>query len=456
LKRHLPLVAILALAFVSRAAVLWLGGPIVVPDTPQYIGAARTLAATGSYADPAPDGHLVPHAFRVPGYSVLLAALVRWSPGSLEVAASWANVALALVSLALTWAIALEVASRRTAIAATTLSALSPCALLYGTAVLSDQLFTTFSLALVLAGLRCLRAPSPARALTWGAIAGAGTLVRPLLKFYAPLFFAALACARLPPRRVLSLGLFACALWALPLAAWTLRNQQALGFPGLELTSGVNTLVSMMDQVRPPTPDEISADPQLAEVRRIASRSKGHLEALTRVQSELHLPLKEADGQLFRLGAAVIREHPVIFARRWLFNTLNFFISPSAVQSLLVHIGAAGPSIERPLSQAGALAVATNLGTRAVSAILFLALAPLGALRLARHPEHRAAVAYIALHVAYNAALNSVVTGLDRYRLPVEPLLFVLACALLPAKEIRGRDPQSGQHAGSERPGSDT
>lgn len=442
---------VLALAAGLRLAPLLAIGPQTEPDTGAYLQVAGILAETGnfSWVDDV-TGRLEPYAYRMPLFHVFAAGLMKVFGPEISAPLAAANVLLSLLVVLTAGLCFRALAGPGTGLLAAGLAALNPNAVFNAALLLTDNYFAFFAFLMVAAGLAALRRRSGAAFFLWGLAIGLCSMVRPIMKFYwpVPLLLLLLPWFRASLREKARLGLLCAAGAALLLLPWAARNYSRLGFFGLELNQGVNTLWSTIDMVRPSTPEQAAADPLQARVRDIVAASSGPLAAETEIRSRLGLSLPQTSAAMSRLGVETVLNNPGGFLLRFLRNAANIATSPSAVLELAGRLAGGGagslPGLAAAAKERNWFALALNLGTRAVLAAIFFVLAPLGALLLWRRAGDGARLELLMLIsvIAYTVLLTAMVAGYDRYRLPLDPLLLGFAAAWLVEKlhsPARGR-----------------
>ena len=447
-KLLLHLGAILLAAAACRLVPLAVLGPQPEPDTGAYLQVAATLAETGAFSEADPvTGQLAPYAYRMPGFHFMLAGLLKAFGPDAAWPLALANQALSVGTVLLAALFFYLLAGPGPALAAGWLAALNPNAAFNSVLLLNDSLFAFLSMLMLLAGLQALKRPSGPRFFTWGLAIGLCCLVRPILKFYwvVPLLLVFLPSFQASLARRARLAALAALGVAVLLGPWALRNRSQVGFLGLELNQGVNTLLTTSDLVRPSTPQDYAADPVQAKVRDLMAASPGALEGEYAIRRELKLPMPEISSRLTRLGVETMLREPGKAGLRALRNLANIVTSPNSVMELAGRLGGGGPRHfpgAREALRSGAWpAAALNLGVRLALAIIFLVLAPLGLLALWREAGQAGKPGLLlALSlILYTLLLTSLVTGYDRYRLPLDPLLLGLAAAAFPLVRRRPR-----------------
>ena len=227
-RRHLPLLAIVVVALVLRVGLGFAlpSDLAALPDQGEYLDLARSLA-DGRGLRIVDDRYAVPQvllAQRMPGYPVILAGL----GGSVTLVRLLQALAEASTCVA-AYGIAREtVGGRRAGLAAAALVAVNPFLAYFTTLVLTETLFTALVTWAMFAFLKARRDGR-----YWYVAAGLMLLATYLRPTGGPLLIAlALAASILPARRgrwPIGPGLTAMLILALGLAPWAARNALALG-----------------------------------------------------------------------------------------------------------------------------------------------------------------------------------------------------------------------------------
>ena len=452
--KNLLLVLLAATAF--RLVPLLILGPQTEPDTASYMQVAATLAETGNFSKiDLLSGKQTPYAYRMPLFHVMIAGLIKiFGPE-----AAWPLAAVNLLLSVLTVMSAVlffyVLSGPEIALAAGYLAALNPNAAFNSLLLLNDSLFAFLSALMLLAGLWALKRRTGGVFFLWGLSIGLCSMVRPIMKFYwaAPLLLVFTPFFRAAVKEKARLALL-CALGAASLLVpWSLRNLHELGFFGLELNQGVNTLWSTSDLVKPSTPEEYRADPRLAQMRDITASSPSPLDAEDSIRKVMRLPMPEVNAGMTRLGTETILRNPRTFFIRVLRNLMNITTSPNSVMELAGRLGGKGPGyfpdIRTALRGGYRAAIAVNLGPRLALFALCWILAPLGALLLWRGAGEDGKIKLLlpVSLILYTLFLTPLVAGYDRYRLPLDPLLLGFAAAWLLSKFPRpGAENENSSH----------
>jgi len=430
-------------AAVCRLAPLLILGPQAEPDTASYMQVAATLAETGNFSKPdLVSGEQTPYAYRMPLFHVMIAGLIKIFGPEAAWPLAAANLLLSVMTVLCAVLLFYILSGPETALAAGYLAALNPNAVFNSLLLLNDSLFAFFSALMVLAGLWALKRRTGAVFFLWGVSIGLCSMVRPIMKFYwaAPLLLVFTPFFRAALKEKARLALLCASGVAALLVPWSLRNRQQLGFFGLELNQGVNTLWSTSDLVKPSTPEEYRADPRLAQMRDITAASPSPLDAEDNIRKAMGLSMPEVSAGMTRLGTETILRNPLKFFVRVLRNLINITTSPNSVMELAGRLGGKGPGyfpdIRTALRGGYWTAIAVNLGPRLVLFVICWILAPLGVLVVWRGagPEGKIRVLLPVSLIFYTLFLTPLVAGYDRYRLPLDPVLLGFAAAWLLSK----------------------
>lgn len=375
------------------ALVLRLAWAVLVPvqplsDSVVYDQFARSIANGHGYAYP--DGSLT--VFWPVGTSAVYALLYRLIGEHWSVIAGF-NVALGVALVGLTHALAKRYFDARTAIVAAWLTAAWPVLVQFTTVLASELLFTTLLLA-ALWVWGSQRGHWVARTVLWASLLCAASYMRPIAW---PLLavLPALDGLRQPHQLRLALATLAvasvsAALWFAP---WMYRNHTLFGVPvlvsangGSNLWMGNNPQATGAYMPMPPTPgmNEVQRDQHLGRLARnfIVENPLAYLKlglrrlAITFSRETIGVVWNQT-GLASRFGAASLPAFKLVSSLYW---------------GLVLLAGSWG---------------LWRLGQRQ------------GLLRCARHP--------LVVVLVYLALIPILTVGQDRYHLPLDPLLAMLA-----------------------------
>lgn len=205
-------------------------------DTAWYRAAAHYFANGDGYVNPFVG---TPTAAWPPGYPVFLGTVFRVAgEGVYQTGA--ANIALALATVVVVYAIALQLTDRRTAIIAAAAMAVWPGQIYFTSLALSEPLFTfLFALAgLLLISASRAGAARGALVVAFGAVVALAALTRGQALVLLPLAIVVWAVAGMYWKRALAWGMLAAFVAGVCIAPWVARNERELGSPVIIATNG--------------------------------------------------------------------------------------------------------------------------------------------------------------------------------------------------------------------------
>jgi hypothetical protein len=421
-----PVLAAAAVRLALLALVLARSGSRALyrPDTLSYLEPGRNLLLHGRFVAAG-----LPELGRTPGYPLFLALTSLGGP----VAAALAQVILSVFSVVLVWRLARAVfRDERIALIAAWLFAFEPLSVIYSVLLLSETLF----LALFLLSLERLAEFLRVRRLGVLAEAGvclaAATLVRPVT-YYLPLALAAgifVALARVPELRWKAPAVLL--LSTLPwLAAWQMRNYAETGFGGFSSIQQVNLYFYIAAEVtgrveHRPLLDVQNAlgydDEQLFLQRHPAAAGWNQAERLRFMRSE---------------ASRVLRAHPGTFLRAHFAGTVRTALNPgAAVLISLLSTPVDDETFLRERDQGPVQALLwmarAHPWQTALMVVLegfLLALYVLAVLGAWRGGASKASLWLLAGVALYFLAISGGAIASARMRLPVMPVLCVMAAA---------------------------
>lgn len=314
--------------------------------------------------------------------------------------------------------------------------------LFYELSILTETLFTAVLAGTLWLALRCYDRPSVVGAMTLGLGLALLVLVRPVAQWFV---VCVLACGLLPHgvRRTQRLTALALVIgYALPLLAWMSVNQREYGFFGISLGRGMGlyTRVFEIDGLQPPS----TADP---EIRALWRTARGLRWSPNRVRDELDYNLgystATADAALSRFSIQTIAAHPLAFAAGSLRQWARQIAAPDTGIRVCttggVKVLCSGrndaalppfPGLAGDHGRAiGALrrVVTSYVAEWAMPMIAVAGCALLGVAALLAEAWTAPAV-LITLTVVYFTAVPALSQAAqDRFRLPIDALLFMLA-----------------------------
>lgn len=442
-----PLAILFALALVLRLAVLFTGSwadPTRAydfsADSPRYVALADTLLKHQTFGKTAEDGlmHLAverlrrengtlpppdangfyPEAFRTPGYPLFLATFGGTS--GLRVAYLVQCLLGAFAALCLV-RIALALGCRpRAALAAGWLWALHPAVVTHDVLPLTESLFG--SLALV--GLAATtRTTTPAGRVLPGLLIGFTALVRPLGLLYLPT--ALILGWKTAPRKWLAAGV-TVAVAVLPSAAWAARNASAGNGPRVSTVGELNLYYYGAAYVASETrgDDWLASWPVRVEelTERLAGKLQPGQDVFALARSEALAEFKANPGTTAKVAAKSEVKLCIDHSAGAAAGLYGVEYKPSGFFSDVLR----GKLDASKLSAWGLIA----LPWTALNALVAL-LAAAGLVRAVL--RRKWALVFACLIPVALFSLATFPVGLERFRLPFMPFLFVLAaCAVWP------------------------
>lgn len=417
-----PLVAVIVAVGVLIRSALVAGlaggaGPARDSDSRDYLLLAHHL---GQLLTP-PRGLLSLTVFHPPGYPAVV-RLGEVFGGTVGVLAM--QVVLAGITLVATFAVGRRLGGQAAGVVALVIVALEPLSVLYTGLLMSETVFTALLMCSVWALLCAWRSASWRWILLAGFLLGLSVLIRPVA-LYLPVVLVPVTVAVVSQSRGRK-ALMAAALligFCVPVGAWVVRNAEIAGGPMVSSVDSYNLLAyraaGAVAAETGVTMDEASR----ALTDQLRSRVRPG-------DSEYAIAAVERDQAL-----RIIRQHP----RGLVISSARGFAHVVLAPGLGV-VDATSPDLPRPVRTllalyAGGIAVAVILGALA------------GALLLLRRGRWRVALGVIAV-AFYLIVVSSGPEGESRFRVPILPLLAVLAGPALVA--LGGDLSRRRRHSGRE------
>jgi hypothetical protein len=330
----------------------------------------------------------------------------------------------------------------RVALAGALLFAIHTTQLFYENSVLSEAFFVCMLALSLLVLIAFVRSPTAWRALAAGLACVALTMTRPIAEWFVVIPIALGAWAAPAWRTRLKVATVIVLVYAAILLPWAALNQREFGFFGVALGRGLGLFIRTfeIDRLDPP---ERTAYPEVARV--LADGRRTRFSPATYVRDELgrRYSAAQSDELMSRASIEAIREHPFVFAR----NTFRqWWRQLGSMQDEAICHTAEGAYLCSPRTLGYAREPFLNRPRRAREPVrpwvvwyfqhfrlpmaVVSALAMFGALAYAASPRLRAAPGLlIIVTAAYFTLLPAMAQSpQDRYRLPADGLLFLLAC----------------------------
>jgi 4-amino-4-deoxy-L-arabinose transferase-like glycosyltransferase len=438
-------VAIIVSGIVARVGwAAWIAHaePLAVrsPDTPGYVWPARALIDGGRFRLSPMDP--TPMFARTPGYPAFLAAILwitdsEWAISPIQAALS----ALAVVAIVL---VGRRLVGLSAGLVAGTILVLDPLQFIASGTILTEGVASMTIVAIAVVGVLVFAVVQP-RHVALGAVLGLGalvalaTMVRPTMWLY-PVVLLALLAIRLRglPRRALVARLL---LFMLPIVVvvggWQFRNHWEVGSWQLSGATGLLVYCSNAAEIEA---REAGISDDAARRRLGCPRSGEDPDGVCSSTAgwTCRIPDPDANGQGFddwnRKGLEIMADHPLQTAR-------------IMVEGLVRQIAGPGIDTVRHYFNADA-SVPLALGLFAWNAVLW-AFAGVGAVAGLRS-KHRAYWAFVIATIGYVILISAGDAAGARYRVPIIPMLALLAALGVQAsvRKLRSARPQPVQASG--------
>jgi 4-amino-4-deoxy-L-arabinose transferase-like glycosyltransferase len=374
------------------------------PDDRDYIGIATHLH--DSYL--APSGHWFDVGLRRPPVYPLFLRAVFDVFGEHYAAVVGVQLVFSVATVALVYWLAGLLLTRRLALLAAFLLAIDPASIVFGNQMLTETLFAfllTLALALTVVAMR--RADTMIAAAA-GLVIGLAVLTRPVAA-YLPLVLAPAIVLVVGARRRRSLVLTGALVlgFAVPTGGWIVRNLHATGVGTISTIEGYN----MWHYRAVGALEETGEKPWDAR-------------AIAEAQLAPHVHAGDNAAQIsraqLRVGLDILAAHPVEAAKSWGRGELRLLLGPARMETAILLTGQ--PVARRPWLHV--LVIVSALIT--VLTLLAASGSLIGLL------VGRIAVRELWILVAaavYLVAVSGGPEAYSRFRVPVVPLLVVLAAA---------------------------
>lgn len=420
-------------------------GIVLNPDTGTYERPARALLASGSFS-PSPEAVPAPELNRTPGFPLLIAAAYAVG-GERPLLVALLNVVLSTGTIALAGALGFVLAGRRGALLGAAILALDPGSFHYSFVVLTETPFTF--LAALSSFLLVLAARRPDRALPFAAASGLAlalaTHVRPLTYFFPAVGALLVLLVLRPPRRAAVVAAYLLPSVVL-VGGWQARNFARAGTASFTLNQQIELYL-----MRAAGAQALAEGTALEEVQRrfgwdeylfrfgyvpLEASAFAGVPYSERYPETSKLPLPALAERYARQAREVLSAHPVAAALMQARGLAFLLLVPPNVL-WQYQWGGLTPDEElrrayffpRPFGILSWLAGnAPFTFALAVAGIALLAALTVLALRGARRAWRDPGGAVVVVTLAYLAVVTAGPSCLDdRYRVPLAPMLAVLA-----------------------------
>jgi hypothetical protein len=432
---HAALAVIWLLGGSIRLLLLFSAQPVVWPDSLLFHETSRSIL----------DGRPFEHdAYRTLAYPFLLAALRWWT----EPPVTGLGVLVAQHLIGLAGASCFYLVGRRAfgplaALAGVVVYALHPVTLFYELSILTETLFTCALAVALWVVVRLTDTPSWWRGVAAGVVCGAAVLVRPVAQWFVAIPLLLAVIVRAPWQSRLAAGAGLLAAYGAVLVPWMAINQREFGFFGVSLGPGMGVYIRVfeVDGLTPPATTEGT------EIHGLWAFAQTEGWSANRVRDELDYTRRYSSVDAERLMLAFARDtiaaHPWRFTiatvRQWLVQLIDPNRGAHLCRASGIVVACSGRST---LDELPPFAVATppgaNVPGRWLAWWLTSTPVPMGAVVLLAGAGVAALVVRgltanpVAALLVATAAYYTLIPALsqwpqDRYRLPVDAILFMLA-----------------------------
>ena len=449
-----PAIVVFLLAIAIR--LLFFGAYGVIPnnDSIAYRQLTKNLILGNGYSDKfAPPYE--PQMMRLPGYPLFLVPHLLLGPRG-ETLAILTQILLGALTCVLVVWIASRLLPPPGPLIAGILAAFDFAQVYLSSCILSEVLFTFLAAIFFLYSMRPENQRRPLAALGLGTLLAVAIFVRPPGTFLIPVFALAILLASSAGSYAKRFTVLLCFLLPMIVAtqAWCLRNYRVSGFYGLSVVRGYYTLwkAARLGAIRPE--NFTGEDRVVAELAR-----KNGLEVFDTAETlrkKYGYSYPQINAVFQRIGRVSMWKQPVRYFRFAVFDFFNSLLSPAIPTRALalppIGWGNAQQPLKQNLRERNYGAVALNMTIRLAHAAVFFALMPLGGFLLwRRRRESRSEQLILWGYILVTLAASAVFAGgSDRFRAPLDPILFVFVsagvCGLL-------KCPMAGPSPEEPRPG---
>jgi hypothetical protein len=423
-----PVIAAAAVRLAFLALVLTRKGitGLISSDTASYLDPGRNLLLHGRFIS---NG--LPEINRTPGYPLFLA--ITSLPG--PVFASLAQVVLSVFSVVLVWRLARVVfADDRIALGAAWIFAFEPLSIILSFDLLSDTLFLTLLLLSLERLATFLRGHSLRTLVVAGLWLAAATFVRPMI-YYLPFALALglMSVLARAPRlcwKAPAVLLVSVLPW---LGAWQIRNWVETGYNGFSAIAPIDLYFY--------NAAEVAARAQHRPFKEIQTEFGNESEQAYLARHPEQAGWSQAQRVSFMgsEGARILRRYPGIFLRMHLEGSMRVMFIPATLDwmEMLSDDNKVSIRMQAEAHDVGPVETALRLfrtypWQSAGLVVLEIVLLGLYLLAVRGLLRRRAPVAILCLLLGvslYFLAVSGGAEGGGRYRLPIMPLVCMLAAA---------------------------
>jgi len=412
--------------------------PVLVGDSKEYIKLAENILNGNGFTLSNDFLNYEPESLRTPGYPAFLAIILFLFKNQIFI--SFIQIIMMAFCVVLVYKIALMFFDRKIALLSAIMMILEPSMSYYSSVVLSDTPAMFFFILALYVFLKYIKSEKNDIRLIFlsGFILGFTTLIRPISQFL-PFVFLLYLVAVFYKTQSFKIFLKASVLFIfgflLMISPWMTRNYIIFGSPAVSSISGYNLFMYNVS-----TYFAYKKNMDFSEVRDQMLEESG----FNNNRSEL----KEfkTSQELGKAAMKYIKEDPFGYAAYHLFKTLPFFLTDNFASiekiyfggtSRLDHVNISGMIIRGQIKELGSIIKdefkAADIGFFSKlfsvlfwSFIMFMSFFTIGKELYFKNKEKILFVLFCGALIAYFAVLTGPVAN-ERYRLPVEPFMFILA-----------------------------
>lgn len=421
MKKHILL--ILALSLLVRVIFTLVYPPMTTNDSPTYEKIAINLNAGHGYSDNDQAPYL-PNLIRAPGYPVFIAAVYKIAGAHSREGLVIAQHVLGILIVLFSYLIAQRVlGSEKYAFLVGLVMAVHPILCLYEHFVMSEIFFIFL---LMLVTLILLSSFSVFSFAVIGLIFGCATLTRPMGQFL-PVVMAIWLVFSFPIKTWLPKYLLMLIIFFSVITPWVIHNKNATGYAGLVPMGGIAHMPLIMPLwhgVAEPPYADIKAD--MFADRKTFAEQRDYVEAADHNMWHLvdrglsFIEINEIYSDLFE---KTIKQNPVGYLGLAIYNLGSYYNGYNSICFMSANMP---KKFKQNLADHDYPEIITKIIARGVLPYLVWIFSLIGIV-LCLVKKNKASLLAILLILYFSAVVSAAVPAYDRYRLPIEPFLYMMA-----------------------------
>jgi len=454
MSKTIRLYILLILIVLVKIALSFYLGPIIDPDSPEYISSIENIYnGYGFSKNDYIDNQIKPTAYRMPlfPYFNYYANKILGNNKKENFAKTIliTNTIFYLLILIFCFLISnILTNDNKFSLISTLILSLTPNLFYNSFLVLTDTMFSFTVILFSYFFIKFVKTNQKLFLIISGITVGITLLTRPIMKFYILILITIFLFTQRNLRSKIKNSAMFLFFFSITILPWLIRNYYKLNFLGLETNQGINTLwssIAIMDDYNP-NDDEITS-----KIRKILVKYKntypflGPLEGEREVRKTLNLSEVEASKYLNKIGLQTILSKPHKFLKIYLRGIINNLTSATSELKLIDYLFYKGyydrqhqiminihnhkfPNFKE------IIVIFPNIFFRFIHLIIFL----LVLFSMIDYFKKEKIVSLFLISLfAYLIGIASLVASYDRYRLPVEFIIsFYLAYFIYNFKEL--------------------